>query len=113
MPGFNAKHPLVAVFADGRAGMLPAEKTGLALSRSGVLVPAFGQNPDGEGTLLRVWEQAGNSGDLTVTLPQASKFTTATPVNLRGEKLGESVAIANGKLTFSLKAYAPASFNLR
>ncbi len=51
---------------------------------------------------------AGTSGEFTVTVP--GKFTTATPVNLRGEKLGEPLKITDGKLTFSLGKYAPASF---
>jgi len=33
-------------------------------------------------------------------------------VNLRGEKAGAPLAICNGKLTFNLPAYAPASFAL-
>jgi hypothetical protein len=74
-------------------------------------VTAFGANPDGEGTLLRLWEQAGVSGDLTVTLP--GRFTTAQPVNLRGEKLGESVQVKDGKLSLVLGKYAPASFILK
>ena len=61
--------PLVAAFADSPQAKLPATETGVALSRRGVLLTAFGDNPDGTGTLLRVWEQAGTSGDLTVTLP--------------------------------------------
>ena len=48
--------------------------------------------------------------DLVVTLP--GDFKTATPVNLRGEKTGEPVRVNAGKLTFTLGAYAPASFLL-
>jgi hypothetical protein len=33
----------------------------------------------------------------------------ATPVNLRGEKIGEPVKISNNKLAVSLKAYGQAS----
>lgn len=40
----------------------------------GVMDPAKdqitgGKNPDGPGTMLRVWERAGVSGNVTVTLP--------------------------------------------
>ena len=56
------------------------------LSRRGVLVTAYGDDPEGNpGTLLRVWEQSGLSGNLVVTLPHGLKATRATPVNLRGE----------------------------
>jgi hypothetical protein len=118
-PALEARNPLLAVCADGKGDKLPASQTGIAVSRKGTIVTAFGQNPDGKGTILRVWEQTGISGELTVTLPlgppsasSGSVFKTATPVNLRGEKTGDPVKIANGKLLFELKAYAPASFVL-
>ena len=74
---------------------------------------AFGPNPDGEGTILRVWEQGGITGNLEVTLPTGSNLPSAIPVNLRGEKCGEPVQISNGKLSFNLTAYAPVSFILK
>jgi len=112
VPSWEARLPLLASVADGPAGKLPKTRAGLSVSRPGTLVTAFGQNPDGAGTVLRVWEQNGVTGSLTVTLPAGSKFTTATPVNLRGEKRGEPVKIKRGKLAFDLHAYAPASFIL-
>jgi hypothetical protein len=109
-PSREFRTPLLAAASDAPAGNLPASQAGIGLSRKGVLVTAFGANPDGSGTLLRVWEQAGQAGDLAVTLP--ADFATATPVNLRGEKTGAPVAIIGGKLTFPLSANAPASFIL-
>jgi len=53
---------------------------------------------------------AGVSGELTVSVP--GKFTSATPVSLRGEKNGEPLRVAGGKLAFNLGASAPASFVL-
>jgi alpha-mannosidase len=112
VPGYEARVPLLAVTADGPGGKLPPTQGGLSVSRPGVLVTAFGANPDGTGTLLRVWEQAGVSGDLAVTLPTGAKFTTATPVNLRGEKVGEPMRIVDGKLALSIRGFAPASYVL-
>jgi alpha-mannosidase len=109
-PSWEARTPLLAAAADGPAGKLPTERPGLSVSRPGVLVTAFGANPDGRGTLLRVWEQSGVSGSMEVSLP--GSFAKATPVNLRGEKVGEPVPVRGGKLTFALGAYAPASFVL-
>lgn len=104
----EARNPLQAVAATGRGNKLPPSKSGISVSRQGVLVTAFGANPDGEGTLLRVWEMAGVSGDLTVTIP--GSYITATPVNFRGERSGNPIPFNHGKLTFPLKAYSPASF---
>ncbi len=113
-PALEARLPLMAAIADGKGGTLPTEQSGIATSRKGILVTAYGKDFDGNhGTLLRLWEQGGVSGELTVTLPAGTKYSTATPVNLRGEKLGEPLTITNSKLVFELKAYAPASFILQ
>lgn len=110
-PSWEARVPLVVASATGPAGTLPASMAGVTVSRKGVLVTAFGKDPDGNpGTLLRVWEQAGVAGDLTISIP--GNYKSATPVNLRGEKYGEPVSITEGKFTFPLPAFAPASFVL-
>ena len=115
IPAWEARLPLLAAAADGPEGSLPASQAGLELSRPGVLVTAFGADPDGmqTGTLLRVWEQSGVSGPLTVTLPAGLNATTAMPLNLRGEKLWPALDIRNGTMTFDLGIYAPASFILK
>jgi len=111
-PSLEMRYPVQTASADAPAGKLPPKQTGPSVSRPGVLITAFGANPDGEGTLLRVWEQAGVSGKLTVKLPKGMKFKKATPVNLRGEKIGKTMSIWFNKLKFELGAYAPASIIL-
>jgi len=111
-PAMEARTPLCASRSDGKPGNLPASQPGLTLSRNGVAVTAFGPSPDGAGTVLRVWEQGGISGNITVTLPGGAKFTTAKPVELRGGSLGEPVNVQGGALKFKVRAYAPASFIL-
>jgi hypothetical protein len=76
------------------------------------MVTAFGANPDGEGTLLRVWEQAGVSGELIIELPNKNIATKATRVNLRGERIGREIIVQDARLTFELGAFAPVSFLL-
>ncbi|WP_083488821.1 hypothetical protein [Pedobacter borealis] len=110
---WEARIPLIAVTASGQGKRLPAQQTGIAVSRKGILVSAFGEDPDGnKGTLLRLWEQAGNSGAVTVTLPKGSNYTKASPVNLRGEIIGKQLPVVKGTLKFFLNQYAPASFVL-
>jgi hypothetical protein len=122
-PSFEARTPLVVAEAEGKAGNLPAGQTGISVSRKGIQVTAFRRNSAGNpvfataaansnSTLLRLWEQGGNSGNVTVTLPKGINYTKATPVNLRGEIMGKPVKITGSKLRFMLKAYAPASFVL-
>lgn len=108
---WESRVPLLAAAADGPAGTLPASHGGVSVSRQGVLVTAFGKDPDGNpGTLLRLWNQTGVSGPLTVTLP--GKFTRAMPVDLRGGTCGEPIPLTDNTLTIPLNAFAPASFIL-
>lgn len=109
----EARNPFQASITDDNKGTLPPIQSGIELSRSGVMVTAFGEDPDGNaGTLLRVWEQTGTSGKLTVFLPKDMDVSVATPVNLRGEKNGKPIVIKSGKFELELSAYAPASFIL-
>jgi hypothetical protein len=88
---------------------LPPVLKGLALSRKGITVTAFGPNPDGDGTLLRLWELAGTSGDCTVTLPEAMKVTSVQPIDLRGRPTGEPLPIRERTMTLPVNAFAPVS----
>ena len=109
---WEARVPLITGTAEGAAGELPTANAGISVSETGVLVTAFGENPDGKGTILRLWEQGGKSGAVTVTLPKGARYVKATPVNLRGEVAGKPIRIISGKFVFAMKAYAPASFVL-
>jgi hypothetical protein len=112
-PAWELRQGTVAAYADGAAGKQPDTQAGLSLSRKGVRVTAFCPDQYNNGTLLRVWEQAGTAGTLEVTLPAGAKFTKAQPVNLRGEKSGDEIEIKNGRIAFPLGAWTPASFVLR
>lgn len=108
----EARYPVMVGHAEGGAGKLPASAIGLELSRKGVNLVSFIRNPDGKGSLMRLWEQSGTSGNLSVKFPEGSKFTKATPVNLRGEIAGKPIPVSDRTLKFFMKAYSPASFIL-
>lgn len=108
-PSAEARFPLVAAVADGPAGTLLRRDQGLALSRRGVNVTAFGPNTGGDGILLRLWEQAGRSGPITISLPGSMRPTTVHRGNLRGELTGQPIPVSNGKFTIELDAFAPAT----
>ena len=111
-PAAEARVPLLAVFAEGSAGTLPPTQAGLSLSRGGVRVTAFGPNPDGLGTVLRLWEESGRSSRCEVRLPAGWDARRARPVDLRGSPTGEPIPVKGHRFTVSLKAFAPASFLL-
>ena len=120
---WEARVACVAAYAEGPAGKLPPQATGLlveklpaagaAPSSRGPLVTAFGPNPYGEGTLLRLWEQAGDGGEFTVHLPRGMKVATAQPCDLRGQPTGAPIAVsAQGVFPAKVRSMAPASFVL-
>jgi hypothetical protein len=111
-PSLEARYPLLAAMAQGHGGTQPRTQTGLELSRKGVLVTAFGANPDGAGTVLRLWELAGRSGTCRVQLPKGLRATSVQPVDLRGRPAGQAIPARGGALVCSLHAFAPASFIL-
>lgn len=109
-PSMENRVPLIAARSTAEAGKLPSTQTGLILSRKGINVTAFGANPDGNGTILRLWEQTGQSGKCEVTLPAGMKITSVQPVDLRGRPMGKPILTKNRKFSFDLRGYAPASF---
>ena len=111
--GWETRVPLLTGIAHGKAGKLTVSKTGISVSRTGVLITAFGENPDGNGTVLRFWEHAGISGKCEVILPEGMKFNSAQPVDLRGRTIGKPIFTKGRKFSFDLGAYAPASFILQ
>jgi hypothetical protein len=91
-------------------GNLPASKTGIILSRKGVLVTSFGPNVFGEGTVLILWEQSGDAGQCKISLPAGVTFSKAVPINLRGENTGNAITIKDNSFEIEIEAYKPASF---
>jgi len=111
-PGWERRNPCKAAYFDGPAGKLLPVQSGLELSRKGVLVTAFGPNPDGDGILLRLWEQAGQDGPCRVRLPEALRNAKAQPCDLRGRALGDPLPVRDGTIEVPLGHFAPASILL-
>jgi alpha-mannosidase len=126
---WEARVDCLAAVAEGAAGNLPPVAAGLKLGQaadakgetpsaglrpwSDLLVTAFGANPYGEGTLLRLWEQVGRSGTCTVQLPAGMKARTVQGCNLRGELMDQARPIsAQGTFEVPIRAMAPVSLLL-
>jgi hypothetical protein len=117
-PSEEFASPLMAVLEDGDGGKMPLSTAGIQLSRKGLIVTAFGKNPDGDGTVLRLWEEAGDSGQCSIQLPAGHSFTTAQFCDLRGQQIGKpfpivSGTIAGGKIQMDIGAYQPISIVLK
>jgi hypothetical protein len=111
-PSWEARSPCTAAYFDGPAGTLPPSQSGIELSRKGVLVTAFGPNPDGEGILLRLWEQSGEDGICRVRLPKGMDVAKAQPCDLRGRPRGDPLPVRDGSIKVELTHFAPVSLLL-
>jgi alpha-mannosidase len=113
-PSEETRTPLYGVFYDGEKGDFPLSQKGLTLSRKGILITAYCKNRDGEGTTLRLWEQAGNEGLCRITLPEGNRFINAIPANLRGEiNEKQAIEIKDNQFEVMMKANHPATFILK
>ena len=108
-PSQQVRLPLQAAAFDGPAGTLPAWRSGVELSVKGVLVTAFGPNPDGDGLVLRLWEQAGRDGICRVRLPEGIGAEYVQPCDLRGRPVGSPIPVRDGRFDVSLTRFAPTS----
>ena len=111
-PALEQRHPLMATAGGGKGGKLPLVQAGVELSAKGLLVTAFGPNPDGKGTILRIWEKSGKSGKLTVTLPAGSHYIRALHCNLRGVDSGPAIPVIGNKIELNYQPYQPISLIL-
>ena len=111
-PSEETRVPLKGVFYEGPAGASPTDSKGLSLSRKGILLTAY--KDEGSGRLLRLWEQAGQSGLCEVTLLEGSVYKKAYPCDLRNNITDEKgIKIQNNSFHFDIKANQPASFILK
>ena len=74
-------------------------------------VTAYGSNPDGPGTVLRLWELAGKSGTVKVRLPEGTNAKQVQPVDLRGRPLGKPIPVKNGSFKVEVGAFAPSAWS--
>lgn len=124
---WEARVSCLAATSDAGPGRLPAVAAGLTLTKAGsaadvggtgsqaapgrgLIVTAFGRNPYGDGTLLRFWEQSGDSGEYVIQLPTGMKAGSARLCNLRGEISGPPLAVSpQGTFRLAIKPMAPTS----
>jgi len=109
-PNEEFRSPLMASIASEKSGYIPTSLSGIILSRKGVLVTAFGPDPFGNGTILRLMEQAGDSGKCRITMAEGFSFKKAVPINLRGERTGTPIAIKDNFFETELSAYQLLTF---
>jgi hypothetical protein len=112
-PSWETRSRAKAAMASGSPGELPVMQSGIELSSPEVLVTALEPNPDGQGVLLRLWEQAGKDGTCRIRLPDGLGAVEAQPCDLRGRPQGSPIPIRDGRFEVKLSHFAPKSLVLK
>lgn len=111
VPGLEARYPAFAAFADGPAGGIARQGSGLSVDRRGVLVTAMGRGVDGgggEAPAFRLWELAGVGGPCRVRLPEGWRDRRRwVVVDLRGRVTGEEVEARGEEVVVELPRFGP------
>lgn len=107
-PVEETRSRMFAKYSDAKGGRLPVSADGIRVSERGILLTTYCDNPDGDGTLLRLWEQSGKDRECTVYLPEGV-YSKGVSCNLRGERTGEEFDITGNRLDVSIRANAPLS----
>ena len=109
-PALEARIPLLAGRSAAKPGKLPVSQSGIELSRTGIQITTFGKNPDGNGLLLRLWEQSGQSGPCEIKFPATWNIRSLQPVDLRGRASGDPILVKDHKASIKINGFSPASF---
>jgi len=112
-PSNEIRSPLKGTIQGGGDGKLSAIQSNISLSEKGIAISAFIPNPDGEGFILRLWEQTGSPTKVTIKLNPAFNFKTAQPCNLRGVHYGNEIQIRNHSFQVSINGNQPLTFILK
>jgi hypothetical protein len=114
-PTEETRSPLYAAWFEGPGGNVPVSGKGLSISPEGILLTAYCKNRDGEGTILRLWEQAGRDVSCKITLPEGTSYREAIPCNLRGEinNNTQKIPVKGNQLEVEMKANRPVTLILK
>ena len=93
--GYDYNYRLSAMQVDAHSGKLPGSFAFLKADPDNVVVTAMKKTEDGDGLLVRFYEWAGKSGDVTLTLPPG--ILSATVANLMEKPEGGALSVSAGR----------------
>ena len=105
---------LTKTYLSGGRPLVVLKEVSLAVDAGGFLA-IVGPSGCGKTTLLGLLAglDRPTSGSVSLDGADLSALSEDGRARLRGEKIGQAIPIPDGKLIFSLPAYAPASFLLQ
>jgi alpha-mannosidase len=109
--GYEFNYKLKAVQVEAHGGSLPRAHSFVGVSQENVVVTALKRTEDGSGLLLRLYEWAGKSSDVELTVPSGP--TRAILTNLMEQAEGSPLAVTgNNRVTVPVHPYEIVSVGL-
>jgi alpha-mannosidase len=101
--GYDFDYKLKAMQVESHTGELPQRHSFAGVSSTDVALTAMKRSEDGKGLVLRFYEWAGKSGNVTLTVPPGA--TSASVVNLMEKPEGQLLTITDNKVTVPVTPY--------
>jgi alpha-mannosidase len=101
--GYEFNYPLTATQVTAHAGTLPTTHSYVSVSSPNVILTAMKKAEDSDSLILRMYESAGETEQVRVTVPAGARQATLT--NLMENEAGTSVPLSDGTATVSIHPY--------
>jgi alpha-mannosidase len=101
--GYEFNYGLKAMQVESHYGAMKPEHSFSSVAESNVVVTAMKKTESGDGLVIRLYEWAGKSGNVTLTVPPGA--TGATLVNLMEKPEGQPIAVSGDKVTIPVTPF--------
>ena len=102
--GWESNYPLTATQVEAHKGEWPAEHSFIGVAADNVVLTAVKKAEDSNALIFRVYEWAGKSGDVTISVPPGA--TAATKVNLMETPEGSALSVSGDKVSFPITPFS-------
>ncbi len=102
--GWESNYPLTATQVESHTGEWPTEHSFIGVAADNVVLTAVKKAEDSNALIFRVYEWAGKSGDVTISVPPGA--TSATKVNMMETPEGNALTVSGDKVSFPITPYS-------
>ncbi|MEM1558171.1 MAG: glycoside hydrolase family 38 C-terminal domain-containing protein, partial [Thermoproteota archaeon] len=103
--GYEFNHPLVALVEKQHKGVLPKVSSFLRIEPKNAIVTCVKKAEDGQSLIIRLYECAGVSSEIEITLNLNKVVKEAYKTNILEDEILEEIKTNGNKLKFSIKPY--------
>ena len=102
--GYETNYPLTATQVEAHTGEWPSQHSFVSVGADNVVLTAMKKAEDSNALLFRVYEWAGKSGEVTISVPPGA--TGAGLVNLMEQAEGSPIGVNGDKVSFPITPFA-------